>query len=128
MGTSNFTRMKDFPLYCRIGADCDENGDELLDLDFKMLNEDLETGNEKLKILKMSVLPGYYEGFQLFAEERGTWYDSDLEGENEAVVLEREKAYIRDYFKRVAMDFGLLELKIVGTFSNGETIYEKVGK
>jgi hypothetical protein len=123
MGTSNFRRMKDFNLYIlkdEVLYAVKDDGEIDYDLvDNILLNDiryDMELLNESFKYYKIELLDGYYSGIQLYVEQVD-------EPSNETELIQ-ERELMKATLKKLADNFGFIHLRVVGTFSNGETIYE----
>lgn len=124
MGTSNFKRMpKDYPLY--VYRSFDSEFEEEFDyqarelFDWKSIEADIDFQNDGFTYHKLSLVPGYYHGFQLYVEFINDEYDDFETG------VKKEYNEVIRLMEVIAENYGLIKLKVVGTFSNGETIYER---
>jgi hypothetical protein len=115
MATANFRSLQNYPLYVIVDISIGEEGDFLID----EIKYDLSIINQGLYHHKIELLDGYYHGIQLYVDEQG--YDDDEEVKREAILVEAA-------LKKIAENYGFIELKVVGRFSNGETVYERVVK
>lgn len=124
MATSNFRRMKDFDLYVLRDEDLYELKDdgETLDYDFFRdwliddIKYDINLLNQSFNYYKIDLLSGYYSGMQLIVEQ--------VDEPSNETELNQEKELINATLAKLADNFGFIKLRVVGTFSNGETIYE----
>lgn len=149
MATSNFIKQKYFDLYVNNFTDeCEDDEycfDEYL---FDDTKDFLDTYNtEKLEFFNIELEPGYYDGCQAFIQEARNYYIDIFDfledynsydgsyiyehyGYNKHILklkILKEINYINNIILPQLVDcYGFTQLKVLGTFSNGETIYEQV--
>lgn len=159
MGTANFRRMNyDMPLVCGGLEDfadvaekyMEEFGEEMTEGAFYGWLEDeaenareiAETFTENLKFHDVTIISGYYEGFQFFVTEKfENRFDLDRDSEycidnddahyyfdmcRSAAIraADAEKRKIRRWLENLARSYTMLEC--YGMFSNGMAAYRKV--
>lgn len=86
------------------------------------LSDGTEQGEDDYYALEdiiISIEPGYYDGGYLWC------YDKMLDQLSKE-EKEKQLGRFKEFFKSLKERYGLLELGVVGTFSNGETIYTKI--
>lgn len=130
MSASNFTDMKDFPLIVMWESDEERADAEWAVGEMERIAERL---NEESDFFRVSVKPGYFEGYQFLVKEVYCnvldWDDADADAEfstTAAHVKEdylREKKRIRKELLRAKDELFLFELKVEARFSNGDTWY-----
>ena len=142
MATSNFRPMDyDMPLVCGGMADYDDCVEFEIELDFA--RELAETFTENLTYHNITVLGGYYEGFQFFVAEKyadyfdmdrnspyciendDAWYYFDLCRSRALRAADAEKRKIRKWLENQA-ERGFTMMVPVGRFSNGLTVYKNI--
>lgn len=111
MATPNFRHMKDFPLFILR----DERYDEYF---IREMIADIKSLNKHFDWYTISVISGYYEGIQLYVELK-----NEPDNVNELTL---EKVLIEATLRKLADNFGMQEIRVVGVFSNGEAIYENI--
>jgi len=154
MATSNFITQKDFDLYATTIFDTTEEEyyEQGLDYVFEELQNEINEINDKLDFFKITLKSGYYAGIQTFVEQRNKYneYDEPLYivdnydnldkydskdiyktyGYNKYILkrkIEKEIKLINNkYLKSLQPIYDFDCYRVVGRFSNGETIYEKV--
>lgn len=134
-------------MYVGAAEKCGECGADLTEVesvyDESGMN-DLVTGmeewcasmNERQPFYKVSVESGYYCGVQFYVEENyykiEEWDNEECRNELDMCRSEMLRKYkaagnmIRRELEKARKELGMMELGIVATFSNGETIYTKV--
>lgn len=150
MSTANFKDMKhDIPFYM---LDCDGMDENDIEFVVDQLEEACEQLNNELYLFSCHCISGYWCGYQLYASvhEPNSWYsetewsyqklrdemDDDgayyfTDGKCQTAaefwpLYEEEQEKVAQWFEQLAADYGLIHIRTVGRFSNGETIYEKV--
>ena len=141
MSTPNFRTQKDFPLIVFDDSEMfayeDEDGNyEFDDFGCQMFYKDvvepaIEDFNEGLRYHKVTLLPGYYSGTQLYVEEDDSDADYPIEDDelDELHVMfedqyQQETENIASWMRTAFKEVGAQEYVCVGIFSNGEAIYE----
>lgn len=93
----------------------------------------MEEFNDELTFHEITFKSGYYEGVQLFVEEKDNPHELDNEDCNYYYDMCRSKAIrkydaelrkINRFMDKVATQYGWKELHCLGVFSNGEAIYQ----
>lgn len=109
--------------------------DEYECIDDMSVNDALEELNDKLVWYKVSLLDGYYSGIQLYVDIKWVidisfWNDEEVKEEFGVDTIEEfkeimklEKSMIIDFLNKCKA-IGFRKLNHIGTFSNGEGIYE----
>lgn len=136
MATSNFAPVK-FGLPLIVGGISDDEIEN--DFEFEDTQLMLDQFNTTLDHFEVYLLGGYYCGYQFMVKERKDYIDyEDIDtltddeadyfyGETANEVRKQfheEMGKIKDYFEALART-GYTELGVVGTFSNGETVYRE---
>lgn len=92
---------------------------EHLTLDYEYIMEELEPAvedcNYDLRVYEIKIHHGYYEGFQLYIDEKSEWYldyETDEDGdpvylEDEDEVREQDRIKANEMIKKLAKEFGL---------------------
>ena len=142
MATSNFGRPRyNLPLIVCV-PDIEWGEDEaeyLMDDLYEEEKQEVEEYNKDLKWFKIIIEPGYYEGFWFNVkfdtdywsfEELDELTDEDAEyfwGEKASTVKEQVAAEV-EKVKKIFEKLGehCTKIGVVGSFSNGETIYKRV--
>lgn len=152
MATSNFIKQKYFNLY--VNEFNYENEDDEYCFDECLFDETrdfLDTYNtKKLQFFDIDLKPGYYDGYQIYIGDARQYYSDSIDifdfledynsydgsyiykyyGYNKHILklkILKEIKYINDIILPQLVDcYGFTQLKVLGTFSNGETIYEQV--
>lgn len=142
MSTANFRQIEhNIPLYVFDDSDLDEfERDDIYD----EIKHDVQKLNVQLDIFTVEVRSGYYMGLQLYAcvpfggyeysaEELAEFDDDDIpyycdcENMQEfSELYEKERELICTRFSEIAKDYGFVQIRRIGLFSNGEAIYEEV--
>ena len=147
MATSNFIKQKYFNLYVN-EFNYENEDDECL---FDETKDFLDKYNtEKLQFFNINLRAGYYSGDQIYVEDAHPYYGDNVDifdflenynsydgsyiykyyGYNKHILklkILKEIKYINNIILPQLVDcYGFTQLKVLGTFSNGETIYEKV--
>ena len=93
----------------------------------------MEEFNNELTFHELTFKSGYYDGVQLFVEEKDNPHELDNEDCNYYYDMCRSKAIrkydaeirkINKWMDKVAVQYGWRELHCLGIFSNGEAIYQ----
>ena len=93
----------------------------------------MEEFNNELTFHEITFKSGYYEGVQLFVEEKENPHELDNDDCNYYYDMCRSKAIrkydaeirkINRFMDKVAIQYGWKELHCLGVFSNGEAIYQ----
>lgn len=147
MSTANFKSMDNFPLYVfDMEFDEDENTvaieaswDDWRWFEGRMIEREMDEFNESLKFHKVSLKSGYYAGVQFYVEDlenMDKYPEEYTNGECQYLfgmcrsktfrAYHSEQNKIRKWLKKIAKEYGFFELFVVGRFSNGETIYQKI--
>ena len=138
MATSNFKPMKyDMPLIVG-GMDAESEWDDYYEVE--CIKEQLADFNDKLKHFEVSLWSGYYEGWQFDVKQSDEYWDYDDlptmtdddadyyygdTADNIRAEFEQDLKNIRAFLNECKAN-GYKELGVVGTFSNGETVYREV--
>ena len=116
-----------------------ENDDEL---DYLYLKGVVEDANSKLKYFEITIDPGYYSSCSLNAKFSSEYYSYEdaleldnydaeyyfgLNAKDLKKELKAEFNSLEKTMRDIAEDCGLIEIRRVAVFSNGEALYEKVG-
>lgn len=153
MATSNFIKQKYFDLYVN-NFDYDECEDGEYCFDECLFDETrdfLDTYNtEKLEFFDIDLRAGYYDGYQIYIEDAYKYSGDNIDifdfledynsydgsyiykyyGYNKHILklkILKEINYINNIIlPQLADCYNFTKLKVLGTFSNGETIYEQV--
>lgn len=119
-----------------VSAEYDELGmDDLVD----NLNYECKALSKDLNFFKVTVRSGYYTGVQLFVED-GDWGHGDpaeldeeecyyyygLSQSAAQALWDKEMAIVKEGMRKIAENWGMMELACIGVFSNGEAVYSKV--
>lgn len=155
MSTPNFYNQKNFKLYIQsfeamtmeeFEAEYDSNEydyDEEMQFLENLFYEDIfddadgfksimEDFNDNLIFHEIKFKSGYYDGVQLYVEEKNSPYELDNEDCNYYYDMCRSKAIrkydaeirkINKWMDKIATQYGWRELICLGIFSNGEAIY-----
>ena len=147
MATSNFWSMDNFPLYVfDMEFDEDENTvaieaswDNWRYFDGRMIEKEIDEYNDMLKFHRISLKAGYYTGVQFYVEDfenMDKYPEEYTNGECQYLfgmcrsktfrAYHSEQNKIRKWLKKIAKKYEFFELSVVGSFSNGETIYQTV--
>lgn len=95
--------------------------------------EVMENFNDELTFHEITFKYGYYEGVQLYVEEKDNPHELDNDDCNYYYDMCRSKAIrkydaeirkINKWMDKVATEYGWRELHCLGIFSNGEAIYQ----
>lgn len=140
MSTPNFYTMENFNLYIKAyepEEDYDENEAYFFYEDIfegvDGFKAEMEDFNNTLTFHELQFKSGYYDGVQLYVEEKENPHELDNEDCNYYYDMCRSKAIrkydaeirkINRWMDKVATEYGWKELHCVGIFSNGEAIYE----
>ena len=100
------------------------------------MEDKAEELNENLTFCEVSVQSGYYSGVQFYVDEK-YWNIEDMDNEEaqDEFGMCRSKMRrkyqvegnkLRRALKQAKKERGLIELGVVGRFSNGETLYSKI--
>lgn len=138
MATSNFAPVKfDLPL---IVGGIDEEDENILDMEYEDTQAMLDQFNATLDHFEVVLEGGYYCGYQFNVKELKDYWDfenideltdDDADyfwgdtAENIIKEFKYEFGRIKEYFDLLPT-WGFTKLGVVGTFSNGETVYRKV--
>lgn len=112
MATANYLKQDKIPLYVYQGED--------EDIVYDMVNDDVKLANEELNHFQVELRGGYYEGFQLILDIPHAFDEAYQE------EVRKELPIALQVLKDVAVNNSMTELRVVGRFSNGETLYEEV--
>jgi hypothetical protein len=132
MATANFNshtlKKYNVPLWVYLSQNDDDRYFE--EINFRLINKQLNDFNKQLKIMETQCIGGYYDGLQLFCKEKDfvweyqSWnYDSTDEYKNQ---LAKEIEMIKEKFIEIAYEFEMFEIRLVAQASNGEAFYEEV--
>ena len=132
MATANFDfhtlKKYNVPLWVYLSQNDDDRYFE--EINFRLINKQLNDFNKQLKIMETQCIGGYYDGLQLFCKEKDfvweyqSWnYDSTDEYKNQ---LAKEIEMIKEKFIEIAYEFEMFEIRLVAQASNGEAFYEEV--
>lgn len=129
MATANFNyhilKKYNVPLWVFISKDDEDMYFE--ELNFTLINNRLKDFNNQLIIMKTQCVGGYYEGFQLFCEEKDfVWEYQNDSTDDYKNQLAKEIEMIKQKFSEIAYEFEMFEIKLVSQASNGEAFYEVV--
>lgn len=152
MATSNFIKQKYFNLY--VNKFKYEYEDDAYCFDECLFDETRdfldEYNTENLQFFDIDLRAGYYGGYQTFIQDARKYYSDSIDifdfledynsydgsyiykyyGYNKHILklkILKEIKYINDTILPQLVDcYNFTQLKVVGTFSNGETIYERV--
>lgn len=138
MSTANFKSMDNFPLYVFDMEDDDEwDWDDWRWFEGRMIEREMEEFNESLKFHKVSLESGYYAGVQFYVEdmEKMDEYPDDYTNSECQYLFgmcrsktfrayHSEQNKIRKWLKKISKEYNFKELKVIGSFSNGETFYQ----
>ena len=108
MATSNFRSNNEFPLFAKIETDGD------LEMDYWLIEKELKKDNQSLENYEIQIIGGYYEGLQIYVEQK-----------DKTDNIETEKQKVLEIMNRIKGDYNMIELVVVARFSNGETIYKE---
>lgn len=151
MATANFKTQKHFDLYASemIYNLLDDDGNETEEYEFddalyEETKDFIDTLNKQLKYFKIRLQDGYYAGVQTIVDDIDPYYDlidflnypNDYDGKclhshfgyNKYILtrmLKREINLINNTLLPQLKDYNFEHLRVVGRFSNGETIYER---
>lgn len=122
MATANFEKQENYKLFVNDETDGWDKEDYELTVEHfektkasnfeEALDTDIlfETGS-----VDIILVDGYYSGIQLYVNEYRK-------------LGACSRASVNIALEKIAYDMGFTELKVIGKFSNGETIYEEVTK
>lgn len=111
-----------------------------IDLAWDLFKEDIEPLlddlNDELEWYNIDWRSGYYDGVQFYIDTEWLpidgWFDDECYfqfGCSKEEVIKRiaeEKKIINDFLENMIKDYGFERIRCVGTFSNGEAVYEKM--
>lgn len=143
MSTANFWSMDNFPLYV-FDVDFDEDEENLnSDWDWwyynegKMIEDEIDNFNDSLRFHKVSLKSGYYAGVQFYVEDMEKMDKYPEEYTNDECqylfgmcrsktfrAYHSEQNKIRKWLKKISKEYNFKELKVIESFSNGETFYQ----
>ena len=146
MSTANFKSMDNFPLYVFDFDSEDEEDFEISEywedwnyVEGRMIEKEIDEYNDMLKFHRISLKSGYYTGVQFYVEDlenMDKYPEEYTNGECQYLfgmcrsktfrAYHSEQNKIRKWLKKIAKKYGFFELFVVGRFSNGETIYQKI--
>lgn len=134
MGAPNFEKQKMFDLYVIPSFDEEVDFDMFQDI-LDSINCDLATESEELEFFMVGVVGGRYEGLQVLIEP--LYHDFDPQDEWSCKYFYEDdidnvaRRYVEEIVKinnkllpKIARTHDLVKLRVVGTFSNGDAIYE----
>ena len=130
----NFRTPDGFPLFVAMPEEDDEEGYGLYMLQ-REVEQSLEDVNCGLRFHKITVESGYYYGIQLYVEEEHdpNEYDNDdcqyYFDLYRSVAIRRYNSEINKInrlLRRIAKQYGFVEIYCRAVFSNGEAVYERV--
>lgn len=99
----------------------------------------IDRANDQLKYHKIELKSGYYDGVQLFVvaehddegiesmDNTDAWYYFDMCRSKAIRAWKADKNLVNKVMKELAKELGMIEIRMVARFSNGEALYEKVG-
>ena len=155
MSTPNFYNQRNFKLYVKSfeamseeeyeaeDFECYDSYEEAMEAEREFFYEDIFEGydgfnelmenfNDTLVFHKLELRSGYYDGVQLYVEEKDDpneldnddcRYYYDMCRSNAIRKYEAEIRKINKWMDKVATQYGWRELHCLGIFSNGEAIY-----
>lgn len=120
MATANYLKQDKIPLYVyQEENDSDENY-IFYEVQLEMVNHDIKLANQELKHFQIEVRHGYYQGFQLILDIPHAFDEAYQE------EVRKELPVALQVLKDIAVNNGMIELRVVGRFSNGQVVYEEV--
>ena len=129
MATANFNshtlKKYNVPLWVYISQNDDDRYFE--EINFRLINKQLNDFNKQLKIMETQCIGGYYDGLQLFCKEKDfVWEYQDDSTDEYKNQLAKEVKMIKEKFIEIADEFEMFEIRLVAQASNGEAFYEEV--
>lgn len=156
MSAPNFYTQRNFNLYVKCfepmseaeyleeELDCYDNYEDYVECDREYFYEDIFEGydgfkdemekfNNSLTFHNIELRSGYYDGVQLYVEEKDNPHELDNEDcryyydmcRSEAIrKYDAEVRKINKWMDKTAVEYGWRKLHCLGIFSNGEAIYQ----
>jgi hypothetical protein len=115
MATANYLSQQGFPLYV---YQSDDAVDE--EFQYRFISEELVALNEKYNHVGVYTRGGYYSGFQIVFDIPNVYE------KNNKKEVDKEVKLLLDDVKDIAYNYNMQEIRVVGRFSNGEVLYERV--
>lgn len=154
MSTPNFYTQRNFNLYVKVFEPMTEEEYQMEELDYgyeeameaerEFFYQDISEGydgfktvmenfNDSLTFHNVELRGGYYDGVQLYVEEKESPHELDNEDcryyydmcrSNAIRKYDAEVRKINKWMEKTAVEYGWRKLHCLGVFSNGEAIYQ----
>ena len=138
MATGNFVTMENFPLYVSNEKFNEANYAEQIFI-CNEIQDRFDDFNADLLFFEVSLKEGYFEGVQFYVKDKedfgknmsewnnkDCWYYFDMCRSVTIRKYNSEINKVNKFLKKIASEWNFVELCVVGRFSNGEVVYNRV--